>query len=488
MSNPHRESLAVRAVPTARALLVLLALALALPSGVRAADGEIDPTFYDNGHLVLDTGMAGAFTVAQGGMAPDHDHYWWATDWTLGTSQTSPHYLSYVSLRIDLPVYFKCTFTVPGAVPYTVRLSDAAVDAQGRLVLAGTALIDLGGNVTVPAVVLTRVVSPFGGCTGISDPTFDSGGHPGWSIYSFPDAVDSPRIAIDALGGIDLVGTLHQSSTDTDILVTRLLAGGTIDPNFAPGQGYVHVDWMGSFDSGRGIAVSESPAGTVHLWVVGDVAWTGQRTDYDSYVARLSANGSIEASLVADLSLAHRDDRLAGVAWDRFRSKLYAVGYTASAGSGHAIVARLTAAGALDATFSGDGTVDFPFPAAEQNGDVSSAFSVAVQGDGKPVVGGVFYASSGGAGYDFAAARLTQSGALDGAFHANGRTIVGLDLGDTDWDISYALSLGDGRPLLLGMSTIADGTTKVSAARLTNSEVFRDGFESGTMEYWAVTP
>jgi uncharacterized delta-60 repeat protein len=75
-------------------------------------------------------------------------------------------------------------------------------------------------------------------------------------------------------------------------------------------------------------------------------------------------------------------------------------------------VARYDPDGTLDATFSGDGkrTTDFAD---------DTAYDVAVQPDGKIVVGG---SASGG----FALVRYDQDGHLDPAFSGNGRVTVGL--------------------------------------------------------------
>src|SRR6185436_11961008 len=69
------------------------------------------------------------------------------------------------------------------------------------------------------------------------------------------------------------------------------------------------------------------------------------------------------------------------------------------------IVIRLTPAGALDSTFSGDGIA--------RAGTTGEAQAVKVQGDGKIVI-------AGSAGPDFLTARLTTSGDLDTTFSSDG--------------------------------------------------------------------
>jgi uncharacterized delta-60 repeat protein len=83
---------------------------------------------------------------------------------------------------------------------------------------------------------------------------------------------------------------------------------------------------------------------------------------------------------------------------------------TCSAGAGTFALARFNADGALDTGF-GTGsrmTIAFGFPGGNQQ-----ASAVAVQADGKIVVGGSV-STTGTGDHDFALARLTPAGVLDG--------------------------------------------------------------------------
>ncbi|MEP7098162.1 MAG: hypothetical protein ABI748_10905, partial [Dokdonella sp.] len=118
-------------------------------------------------------------------------------------------------------------------------------------------------------------------------------------------------------------------------------------------------------------------------------------------------------------------------------------------------VARFTANGAVDTTFSFDGhtTVDFG-----GNADICSG--IAVQADGNIVVSGTTTPSGGNS--DFAVARLNSDGTLDvtGFGAGTGKAVYGFDLGGTNADTANSLALRpDGRIVVAGSAqTAANGT------------------------------
>jgi len=110
-------------------------------------------------------------------------------------------------------------------------------------------------------------------------------------------------------------------------------------------------------------------------------------------------------------------------------------------------VARFTADGAIDTSFSFDGhtTIDFG-----GNNDVCSG--IVVQADGKIVVSGTTTPPAG-TNTDFAIARLNSDGTLDTAgFGAGtGKTVVAFDLGGNNADTATAIALRpNGRIVVAG--------------------------------------
>lgn len=83
-------------------------------------------------------------------------------------------------------------------------------------------------------------------------------------------------------------------------------------------------------------------------------------------------------------------------------------------------VARLNPDGSLDTTFGNGGKVQIPFQGGGNNMDEANA--VAIQPDGRIVVGG--YATQAVGGKNFALVRLLSNGALDPTFGAGGKVVT----------------------------------------------------------------
>jgi len=132
-------------------------------------------------------------------------------------------------------------------------------------------------------------------------------------------------------------------------------------------------------------------------------------------------------------------------------------------------VARFTRDGDLDASFSFDGraTIDF--------GDEDYCNGLAIQADGKIVVGG-YTRDTGTGNADFAIARLNPDGSLDmGGFGAGtGKVVVPFDLGGTNQDIANAVALRpDGRIVLAGWASTASNGADFAILQL-NTDGTRD--------------
>jgi len=125
-------------------------------------------------------------------------------------------------------------------------------------------------------------------------------------------------------------------------------------------------------------------------------------------------------------------------------------------------IARYNPDGTLDLDFSGDGktTVDFGFTA-----DDEQATGVAIQDDGKIVVGG--FATIGG-DVDFVVARLKTDGTLDGSFSGDGKTSVDFAGGGSNNDSCFGVA-----------SQIVFGSRKIVLAGTTDQTGAATGFDFG---------
>lgn len=116
----------------------------------------------------------------------------------------------------------------------------------------------------------------------------------------------------------------------------------------------------------------------------------------------------------------------------------------------------LAASGDLDTTFSGDGKIVQSF-----GGTVNRGFDVAVQPDGKVVVVGEKWTS---AGRDLAIARYNTNGSLDTTFSGDGKQVVNVRA--LDQAVAVAIQT-DGKIVVGGQTCNADGTScDVAVVRL----------------------
>jgi uncharacterized delta-60 repeat protein len=134
-------------------------------------------------------------------------------------------------------------------------------------------------------------------------------------------------------------------------------------------------------------------------------------------VTRILANGVLDTSFDGDGKVTTPIGDQSGFEAVAVQAdqKIVAAGFTASPTMKFAVV-RYNANGSLDTSFDGDGkAITEMLPARHE------AMSIAIQGDGKIVVGGKGY-DAAGQGY-FLLARYNTSGALDASFNGDGKVI-----------------------------------------------------------------
>jgi uncharacterized delta-60 repeat protein len=176
--------------------------------------------------------------------------------------------------------------------------------------------------------------------------------------------------------------------------VARLTVGGALDNSF-DGDGRQTISFGSSNDGAQGVAIDS----------LGRIVLAGGTTNGstdDFAVARLTPAGAPDNSFDGDgkqtvIFGASNNEYAFGVAVDSL-NRVVAAGYTFSGTNTDFAVARLTAAGALDSAFDGDGkqTIDF-------GGDYDISLGVTIASADRVVLAG----SSNRDGNSFAVARLT---------------------------------------------------------------------------------
>lgn len=184
-------------------------------------------------------------------------------------------------------------------------------------------------------------------------------------------------------GRIVVAGQTSSAQHDENLLLARYTKDGKRDTTFGGGDGVVSVDFLGGYDDAWGLARMSD----------GRLVVAGEAED---------ASGTF--------------DRVA--------------------------VARFTASGHLDTTFSGDGTTTTNVPGFQR----SFGWRCLVQSNGKIVVVGEADIASGS---DLLAVRYQENGTLDPAFSGDGRLTVDLGGRDGAWDVQQ---LSGGTLLAAGWS------------------------------------
>lgn len=143
--------------------------------------------------------------------------------------------------------------------------------------------------------------------------------------------------------------------------------------------------------------------------------------------------------------------------------KIVAAGFAKSnADHSRFAIARFNANGTLDASFSSDGLQN------TRIGEYSEANALALQADGKLVVAGSAYANYVNGRKGFAVARYNTDGSLDYTFNATGRKVDYFNA-SVQFDDAYTVALDQDGRILIGGNTYTDGsraTRVIASARL----------------------
>jgi uncharacterized delta-60 repeat protein len=287
-------------------------------------------------------------------------------------------------------------------------------------------------------------ISPAPASPGDVDLSFDAGlaFNPGRYFFSPRDSIRSAAFQSD--GKVLLAGRFQSIGGQPRHNVARINADGSLDSSFSAGTGGDTT----SIDPATSMALQKDGRILIGGWV------TSINGESRNFIARLLSDGSLDESFDPGLG---PDRGVQSIALQNDGKILIGGYFNSISGAPRQRIARLNADGGLDPTFDA-GSVMGPF-----------VWCIALQPDGKVVIGGGFDRIQGinrpGV------ARLNPDGSLDSSFNAQ----VG-----GPYTTVYSLALqGDGKLLLGGNFQIVGGASRRGIARLNANGSLDASFNPG---------
>jgi len=333
----------------------------------------------------------------------------------------------------------------------SLSMADAAVQSDGRIVVAGTVVEN--GLDCDPAVARLNSDGSVDGEFGVGGEVvvpFNLGG------YNIDTA---NAVALQPDGKIVVAGAAQLGTDDRDFAVARLNRDGSLDESFAGvGKTIVYFDLGTNWaDEATGVAVQ--PDGKI---VLAGYASATSDTEWVIAVARLGTDGFPDDTFgLAGKTTIEFDlgDPTTAVAYDvvvQHDGKIVIVGHAVGGGSPFGLAAvRLLEGGDLDESFGEGGRILVNLGPGSAIG--GTARSVAIQADGKIVLAGdVMTGSIPDANCDLVIARLLPDGGIDSAFGEDGKVVVPFDLAAPDFTSDWAYDVDiqpDGKIIAAGLVT-----------------------------------
>ncbi|HEX3096266.1 MAG TPA: Ig-like domain repeat protein [Usitatibacter sp.] len=358
-------------------------------------------------------------------------------------------------IRITSAGALDTTFGVNGIAQQgagsSVRGNALKVQSDGKIVAAGT------GATTRPAVAVARFTAD-----GANDTGFGSSGV---TVHQFTISGDEGNALVIlaggdlvvAGGGNDPADCACSGSTADNELLAAFTASGTLDTTFS-GGGSIEVD----AGSKQGAALASALQSDGKLVVAGYQRPVPSVSSLLSgTLARFNADGSLDTTFGTGGFVTNGADKMQAVAIQS-DGKIVAAGYGDGNFGGNPAtrltVQRLNANGTPDTTFGTGGTT-----IATLDGPTEEANAVAIQPDGKIVVGGI--GQLGGSSFsDSLFMRFNADGSIDTTFGTNGKARVAMSTGN---DLVKAIALQpDGKIVGAGYGDVSSSQVSIMVTRL----------------------
>ena len=354
------------------------------------------------------------------------------TDWATQTSGTLSALQSvcFVNANTGYAVGADGTilFTNDGGATWTSQTSNTTLTLNSVVFTDMNTLWTVGGS--------SKILKSINGTgSGFLDPTFGTSGQTTTLIET---GAYARALAIQGDGKIVAVGSAVPSD-NPDFAVARYNSAGALDATF--GTGGTVTTAIGSF---------QDVANAVALQTDGKIVAAGyynNGTNYDFAVARYTIVGVLDATTFGSGGIvttpigSGNDDGFAVVI--QTDGKIVVGGWADGATYNSFALVRYTTTGTLDGTFGTGGIVTSDF------GNSSEISSMALQSDGKIVAVGRYWNSTSST-YDFALARYTTLGALDGTFGTSG--MVTTSASSSRDELNGVVVDGNGKIVVAGRS------------------------------------
>ncbi len=307
-----------------------------------------------------------------------------------------------------------------------IPAEDVAVQADGKLVLAGSTL----GPDNTQDFGVVRL-----NADGSPDTGFGTNGLVGIPFDSFANEM-ATAIVVQPDGKIVVGGSVEFGSPGWDFGIVRLNANGTLDATFSGGKVKINV---GGDDFVKAMLLQ--PDGKIVL------TGTARPTpNTDVAVVRLTTAGVPDASFnggIIYIGIAGGNNDVGNSLALQPDGKLIIAGSTRDASRGYFLLIRLTTGGVPDTTFN-----TFGFVQTAVGSQYDQAYSVALQADGKIVAAGT---TNSGSFDDAAFVRYSSSGSLDTSFDGDGK--LSIDVRPMNSDVIRSVLIqSDGKIIGVGAS------------------------------------
>jgi uncharacterized delta-60 repeat protein len=254
---------------------------------------------------------------------------------------------------------------------------------------------------------------------------------------------------VDGQGRIVIGGNFSTYAGVTKNNFVRLNADQTVDDTFNVG---------GTIGAGSAVvSLAIQPDGKI---VIGGWFFS-VRNVTQNRIARLNTDGTLDTEFNTGGTVGVNSD-VEAVALQSDGKIIIGGWFTAARGTTQNYIARLNA----------DGTLDTSFNAGDDIGTNSVVYDIAIQSDGKIVIGGAF-AAARGVTQNYIA-RLNADGSLDTGFNVIADGTIGVNN-----SVRSVAIQPDGKIIIVGDFTTARGVTQNRIARLNTDGSLDTGFNTG---------